>query len=285
MYVRKGQGEARSYALNAVARKEVGDEKLDYTEDANIKTLPYVNFKKFVMYNIKDVLLQMGIERKTSDVDNIYQRAYSNATSYSKIFKQTVFLKSRAYVEFYKQGLIIGNNINVEYGVYDDVKKNEEEDEKFDGALVADPVLNDFTGIRLFGTKNKYIFDNVIDEDFSSMYPYIIISFNIAPNTMIGKLIIGGDIQEAFESAKLEAEGKSKVEDPGKDFVDNMLIGNVANMGTKWFNLPGMDKIFEMANERFGSTNKKDITYFKESDLVSPFTEVILDRNEEDMAG
>jgi hypothetical protein len=88
--LRKGQGEMRSHALNAVAQTEIGDEKLDYSEDANIKTLPYVDFKKFVMYNIKDVLLQMGIEKKTEDVSNLYERSYTNATAYNKIFKQTV---------------------------------------------------------------------------------------------------------------------------------------------------------------------------------------------------
>ncbi|MNW67435.1 hypothetical protein D3C74_460200 [compost metagenome] len=38
------------------------------------------------------MLLQLGIERRTNDVDSIYQRAYSNATKYEKIFKQTVQL-------------------------------------------------------------------------------------------------------------------------------------------------------------------------------------------------
>ena len=52
--LRKGQGELKSFALNAVAKEEIGDEKLDYSEDANIKTLPYVDYKKFVTYNIKD---------------------------------------------------------------------------------------------------------------------------------------------------------------------------------------------------------------------------------------
>jgi predicted PolB exonuclease-like 3'-5' exonuclease len=55
---RKGQGEKRSYALNYVAKEELGDAKLDYSEEANIKTLPYVNFKRFVKYNIKDRTIQ-----------------------------------------------------------------------------------------------------------------------------------------------------------------------------------------------------------------------------------
>lgn len=131
--LRKGKSQLRSHKLNYIAEVEIKDKKLDYSEEANIKTLPYVNYKKFVMYNIKDTLLQLGIEKKTKDVDNVYSRSITNATNFQKIFKQTVFLKNRAYIEFYKQGLIIGNNNNVHYGlneVRDKEKKN-----KFDGAL------------------------------------------------------------------------------------------------------------------------------------------------------
>ena len=52
--VRKGQGVLPSKKLNDVGRAELKDEKLDYSEEANIKTLPYVDYKKFVKYNIKD---------------------------------------------------------------------------------------------------------------------------------------------------------------------------------------------------------------------------------------
>jgi len=272
--LRKGGGELRSYALNAVAKKEIGDEKLDYSEDANIQTLPYKDYKKFVMYNIKDVLLQLGIERKTSDIDNVYQRAYSNATVYHKIFKQTVFLKNRAYIEYYKQGLIIGNNINLDYGLdYQADNEEDDEDEKFDGALVADPKLNDFMGIPVFGNPSMYIFDNVVDMDFSAMYPHIIIAFNIAPNCMVGKLIIGGNIQEAMKNAV--ADKKGKVEDAGKDFVDNLLTGNVANMATKWFGMPNVVELNDMLRNKFKMNKRKRVVLSKE-DVNKWFAEPLI---------
>lgn len=52
--IRAGKGEMRSHALNAIGFKELKDTKLDYSDEANIKTLPYVNYDKFVRYNIKD---------------------------------------------------------------------------------------------------------------------------------------------------------------------------------------------------------------------------------------
>jgi len=258
--LRKGQGEIRSFSLNAVAEKEIGDSKLDYSEAANIKTLAWVDYWLFVKYNIKDVLLQMGIEDKTGDTDNIYQRAYANATVYHKVFKQTVFLKNRAYVEFYKQGLIIGNNINVDYGESTKNKKAQEsdegdDDEKFDGALVADPMLNSHTGVKIFGKRSMFIYDNAVDMDFSSMYPNIIITFNVAPNTMIGKLIIDSSIGEV--SRKIQNSDNSDIDDKGKEFVDNYLIGNYGLMGTKWFGLPGILELDKKVREQFGIKNRK----------------------------
>ena len=124
---RKGQSELRSNALTYIGKVELNDEKLDYSDEANIKTLPYVNYKKFYKYNVKDVLLQLGIERKVDDVDNLYLRAYSNCTDFDKVFKQTVMLKSRAYYEYLLQGIILGNNVNI---------FNKESDSGFSGALI-----------------------------------------------------------------------------------------------------------------------------------------------------
>lgn len=153
---RKGRSEIQSFNLNHIGKAEIGDSKIDYTEEANIKTLPYVNFKLFVKYNIKDTLLQYGIENKVQDIDNLYHRSYSNGTNYDKIFKQTFMLKRRAYLEYLLQGTVIGNNVNV---------FNADNAESFDGALVGNPLLNDTMGVKLFGAPSMYVFDDVIDMD------------------------------------------------------------------------------------------------------------------------
>lgn len=132
--IRKGQSELGSVKLNIIGQKELDDEKLDYSEEANIKTLPYVNYKKFLLYNIKDVLLQYGIERKTSDLDNLYTRSILNSVPYKKVFSQTALLRNRCYGEYLKQGYVIGNNINMDYDKdWDD--DDDEEKEKFAGAI------------------------------------------------------------------------------------------------------------------------------------------------------
>ena len=132
--IRKGQSELGSVKLNIIGKKELGDEKLDYSEEANIKTLPYVNYQKFLLYNIKDVLLQFGIERKTSDLDNLYTRSILNSVAYKKVFSQTALLRNRCYVDYLKQGYVIGNNINLDYNKDWD-SDDDEDDEKFAGAF------------------------------------------------------------------------------------------------------------------------------------------------------
>lgn len=69
------------------------------------------------------------------------------------------------------------------------------------------------------------------------MYPNINITFNIAPNTLVGKINIQGD----FDFVKDEDEDY----DMGKDFVENMLIKNPCNMGSKWFGLPTFEVLYD----------------------------------------
>ena len=167
---RKGQSELRSNALNYIGHHELKDEKIDYADEANIKTFPYINYRKFIIYNIKDVLLQMGIERKVNDFENLYIRSYSNCVDYDKVFKQTVMLKTRAYYEYILQGLVLGNNINIFNGSGEN---------SFSGAIVGNPLLNSNTGIELFGQKSMYVYDDVIDMDyFISPYKSVMIIEN-----------------------------------------------------------------------------------------------------------
>jgi hypothetical protein len=164
--MRKGKSELKNNKLNSVAQKELGDEKLDYSDEADIKTLPYKNYRKFVMYNIKDTLLQLGIERKTNDLMSIFLSTIDNATGYNGIFSQSVVLQNAAYLSYYKQGYIIGNNRNTHPGE----KKIEDVDKKtkeVEGALVGEPELNRHTGMKIFGSHSKYIFNSVIDFDLN----------------------------------------------------------------------------------------------------------------------
>ena len=257
--IRKGAQELRSYRLNFIAERELEDTKLDYSDDGDIKTLPYTNFIKFIIYNIKDVLLQYGIEEKTCDFDTLYISSYKNATAYDKVFKQTVKLRNVQYVSFLKQGLIPGNNINI-YNVEDNVVKSDDEededDDSFEGALVADPIYNGYVGLELYGQKTNNIFSNAIDFDMSSFYPSSIFAMNIDPSTLIFKTIIPGE-QYDIKGGDLKFRGITgkyleEENDFAKEFIDNFQTGNYMTTGTKWMNMPDVNEVFKQLKKKLG---------------------------------
>lgn len=243
--IRKARAELKTVRLNAIAKSELNDEKLDYSDEANIKTLPYENYRMFVLYNIKDTLLQYGIERKTHDIDNVFQRSLVNATQYESAFSQTILLKNRAYLSYYKQGFIIGNNQNIDYASQynkPDVDDDSDDDEEgFEGALVGDPVLNEKVGVSILGRPSKYIFSRVIDYDFSSMYPNITITHNIGTVPMIGKLKLEG-------FGQYNPDPTNEWYDEGKIFIEDYLSCDYSFLGNRYFNLPtGEELIKEFA--------------------------------------
>lgn len=227
--VRIGRGELRSVALNNIGKDVLGDEKIDYSEETNIKRFPYDNYRKFAKYSIKDVLLAYGIEKKVNDVESLYIKIYYNYNDYDSAFKQTVILKSRVYSDYLDIGYILGNNVNI-FNI---------ENYSFEGAIVADPLNNAKVGKMIYGTRSKHIFDFVIDMDYASMYPWIKICFNIERHTLIGKLFVDFTPKDYYSITRKENDTQY---DSGKDFVEGYISGDVISIGNKWFNLPDILK-------------------------------------------
>ena len=133
--LRKGSVTLRTNKLNDIAKQEIGDTKLDYSETGNIRTLPYLDFWTYLIYNIKDVLLEIGIERKTTDLQAYYIRSYSSSCPYEFIFAQTKFLQSRMYYEYQLENIVPWNNINIDYGAPPEQKEGRGKDIGFSGAF------------------------------------------------------------------------------------------------------------------------------------------------------
>ena len=250
--IRKGREELRSYKLNYIAQKVIGDEKLDYSDGGNIKTISYNNYKKYVIYNIKDALLQTGIEAKTQDIENIYMTATENATPYENIFKQTVKLRNVQYKDFMNDGYVPGENVNINnYEASED--EQDENSVNFEGALVGDPRLILPVGMTLYGKKTNNIFHYSIDMDMSSFYPYSIRGMNIDASTLIFKAFVdpsqydveGGHLKYRgiTHFSKIKATTAFEIGDLGKEIMDNVQTGNVVNTMTKWFNAPTIDEL------------------------------------------
>lgn len=258
--IRKSGSELKSYSLNTIGQKELKDSKLDYSENGDFKKFAYQNFKKFIVYNIKDVLLQVGIERQTNDFDTLYTAADENATPYHEVPKETLKLRNAQYISFLEQGLIPGNNMNIftppkdkkstkKKHVDEDNEDENVEEFEMEGAVVSDPKNNDYVGVKIYGKPTNNIFSNVIDFDMGSFYPNIIVAMNIDGSTLIFKMIMPIN-QYDICGGKLKFRGITQVgfergDDAAKEFIDNFQTGNYTTLGTKWLNLPDISKVYK----------------------------------------
>ena len=274
--IRKGRSEVRSFSLNYIGKQVVGDAKIDYGEEGSIKYFPYKNYWKYFIYNIKDVLLQKGIEKNTQDLENYYVTSYQNITPYDSCFKQTVKLRNYQYLDYLSNGMVPGENINVTpYGSNEEPDDDDEDDDDsgsgkrkvgFEGALVGDPRLNLPTGMALYGNKkSNNIFQYAIDMDMSSFYPSTIFAMNIDPSALHFKTILdagqfdilGGDkkINTITHLRTLPKEASDFHDDVAKEAMDNFQTRNYMSTGHKWFNLPPIEKLYKKACKKLGGPN------------------------------
>lgn len=251
--IRKGQSELRSNRLDYIGERELDDKKLDYSEDGSIKTLSYRNYKTYFIYNIKDVLLQFGIEDTTKDLEHIYSTSYQTYTNFDGIFKQTVKLRNVQYVSYLEHGYVTGENRNV--NAREEQKDDDDDDgPTYEGALVGDPYLNLPVGIVLYGKRVSNIFDYGIDMDMGAFYPNSIIEFNIDQSTLYFKVILpanqfdkrGGELKcNTFTHIPLVPDETSDFEDDvAKECFDNLQTRNYMSTGYKWLNLPTVDELY-----------------------------------------
>ena len=265
--IRKGGSELRNNRLTYIAKKEIEDEKLDYSDDATIRTLSYRNWLKYYLYNIKDVLLQYGIEEKTSDVDTLYVYSYENITQYENVFKQTVKLRNLQYRSWQEQGYVPGANVNA--FMYDEEEEEEDDDlddeellEKkkkkdvnFEGALVGNPQLIRSFGAFLYGKRTNNIFLYSIDMDMSAFYPSTVGAMNIYPPCLIFKMILdascydvrGGNIpfNGITDVQMVKDNDNSFTGDVAKECMDNYITKNYISFAHKWLNFPSISDVYK----------------------------------------
>lgn len=275
--IRKGRSELRSNRLTYIAKKELNDEKLDLADEGNIKTISYKNYLRYVLYNIKDVLLQKGIEKRTSDIENLYASSYKNITPYSDIFKQTRRLRNVQYRTFMDMGLVPGENINGYLYNLEDHDNDDNDDPTFEGALVGDPRLNGYFGVPIYDKKSNSIFNFSIDMDMGAFYPNTIIELNIDASTLIFKVIVdgsqfvpmGGNLPVNGITTKVnpivadkvtptlsveidKKTGKMSFVDVGKEIFDNFQTKNYVSTLHKWCNFPSIEQIYKRLKKELG---------------------------------
>jgi DNA polymerase elongation subunit (family B) len=148
-----------SYRLDYIAEVELGQKKLDHSEFDTFKEFYTKGWDKFCKYNIIDVELVDRMEDKMKLIELALTMAYDAKVNYNDVFSQVAMWDSIIYNYLKKQNIVIPP------------KTKSEKNEKYAGAYVKEPIPG--------------VYDYVVSFDLNSLYPHLIMQYNISPETLL----------------------------------------------------------------------------------------------------
>lgn len=112
-------------------------------------------------------------------------------------------------------------------------------------ALVGDPThTDDYSKMKIDG-RAIWICNNLDDFDYKSLYPSIMLEFNIAPNTQEGRIVIPNQVYDHENIYKIEEEKYSR----GGEFVENLVTDNHIAFCHRWMHLANFEEFIEDLDE------------------------------------
>ena len=148
-----------SYRLDNIANVELGESKISYDEFDNLHQLYKLNYQKFIDYNIKDVELIVKLENKLKLLELALTLAYDTKCNYEDVFAQTRMWDSLIYSYLLEKKIVVPPKV---------IK---EKTEAFEGAYVKEPQVGKHDWVASF--------------DLNSLYPHLLIQYNISPETIV----------------------------------------------------------------------------------------------------
>ena len=170
LYKNYNFGELPNYRLDTIAQKELGRGKIEY--QGNLDQLFSEDIEKFIEYNLVDVELVVGFEEKLQFIDLCRGICHVGHVPYEDFVYSSKYLEGALLTYLRRGGLVAPNKPADRREKMEALKANKQE--KFIGAYVKAPIVG------------KY--DWIYDLDLTSLYPSIIMSINISPETKIGKI-------------------------------------------------------------------------------------------------
>jgi len=176
-------GAQESYKLDHIAYVVLGEKKLNYEEFGNLYTLYKENHQKFIDYNIKDVMLVDRIDQKMGLISLALTMAYKGGVNLGDTFGTTSIWESIIYRRLLTKNVISPLNQiqKVPYAVVGATETSvkhpgsaaraEGKSHSIAGGYVKDPQVG--------------AHDWVVSFDLNSLYPNIIVQYNISPETLV----------------------------------------------------------------------------------------------------
>tara|TARA_B100000686_G_scaffold339429_1_gene413497 strand:- start:4650 stop:7112 length:2463 start_codon:yes stop_codon:yes gene_type:complete len=147
-----------SYRLDHIAFVELGQKKLDHSEFENFKDFYTKDWQKFIDYNIKDVELVVRLEEKMKLIELAIALAYDAKVNIRDVYFQVRMWDTIIYNFLKNKNLVVPP------------AKRSDKNQKYEGAYVKEP------------KPGRY--DWVVNFDLNSLYPHLIMQYNISPETL-----------------------------------------------------------------------------------------------------
>jgi DNA polymerase elongation subunit (family B) len=173
-----------SYRLDHICNVELGAKKLDHSEFDTFKEFYENDWQKFIEYNIHDVRLVDQLDDKMKLLELAFTMAYDAKVNYEDVFSQVRMWDNYIYVELLKRKIAIPP------------KKEATKTEKYAGAYVKEPIPG--------------FYNWVVSFDLNSLYPHLIMQYNISPETLIERRHPSANV-EGFLNQEIGVEGEYAV--------------------------------------------------------------------------
>ena len=147
-----------SYRLDHIAFVELGQRKVDHSEYDNFKDFYTRDWQKFIEYNIQDVELIDRLEDKMKLLELAITMSYDAKANFEDVYSQVRMWDTIIYNYLSDKNIVVPP------------RKGSKKDEKYAGAYVKEPI------------PGKY--DWVVSFDLNSLYPHLIMQYNISPETL-----------------------------------------------------------------------------------------------------
>ena len=147
-----------SYRLDHIAFVELGQRKVDHSEYENFKDFYTSDWQKFIEYNIQDVELIDRLEDKMKLLELAITMSYDAKVNFEDVYSQVRMWDTMIYNYLTDRNIVVPP------------RKGAKKDEKYAGAYVKEP--------------KPGCYDWVVSFDLNSLYPHLIMQYNISPETL-----------------------------------------------------------------------------------------------------
>ena len=151
-------GTQESYKLDHIAYVVLGEKKLSFEESGSLRNLYKDDFQRYIDYNMKDVELVDRLEEKMGLITLAMTVAYKGGVNYTDTFGTVGIWESIIYRKLFSQKTMPMIEPD-EMGIRD-----------FEGGYVKPPQVG--------------LHDWVVSFDLNSLYPNIIVQWNMSPETL-----------------------------------------------------------------------------------------------------